>query len=110
MINTELTKTSQRIKFEIWVSGQNVCKKYGAKLTMNTDGSYKDYRINDRWNAWKAAHKNLPDDIVQILLLMLWHHQGGKSEIGQPIRALLGIGQFDDLTPEQIEIAKGIKL
>ena len=51
IIGTELAKTSQRIKFEAWVLGQNICKKYGAKLTMNADGSYRDYRINDRWNA-----------------------------------------------------------
>ena len=51
IIGIELAKTSQRIKFEVWVLGQNICKKYGAKLTMNADGSYKDYRINDRWNS-----------------------------------------------------------
>jgi|GEM_PF-3576851 len=44
-----------RAEFEVWVSRQNVCKKYGAKLHKHRDGSYRDYRINDRWNAWKAA-------------------------------------------------------
>lgn len=40
------------------------------------------------------------------LLWTLWHHQGGSSHIGQPIRKLLGIGQHDRMTDEQIEQAK----
>lgn len=45
----------RRPTFEAWVSGRKVVKKYGAKLTLNADGSYADYRINDRWLAWNAA-------------------------------------------------------
>ena len=40
------------------------------------------------------------------LLWILYHHQGGSSHIGQPIRKLLGIGQHDRLTDEQIAEAK----
>lgn len=40
-----------------------------------------------------------------LLLWALYHHQGGKSEVGQPIRQLLEIGQHDHLTNEQIERA-----
>lgn len=40
------------------------------------------------------------------LLWTLYHHQGGSSPIGQPIRRLLGIGQHDRLTDEQIAQAK----
>lgn len=40
------------------------------------------------------------------LLWVLYHHQGGSSNIGQPIRKLLGIGQFDRLTDEEIANAK----
>lgn len=40
------------------------------------------------------------------LLWTLYHHQGGSSRIGQPIRKLLNIGQFDHMTSEQIESAK----
>ncbi|MEJ7807054.1 MAG: hypothetical protein WKG03_14165, partial [Telluria sp.] len=40
------------------------------------------------------------------LLWSLYHHQGGSSPVGQPIRALLGIGQHDSMTPEQIEEAR----
>lgn len=51
IIGTELAKTSQRIKFETWVSGQNVCKKYGAKLTMNPSGIQSG---KYRWNVDKG--------------------------------------------------------
>jgi hypothetical protein len=40
------------------------------------------------------------------LLWALYHHQGGISPVGQPIRAALGIGQHDRLTDEQIAKAK----
>lgn len=40
------------------------------------------------------------------LLWTLWHHQGGSSHIGQPIRKLLGIGQHERMTDEQIKQAK----
>lgn len=40
------------------------------------------------------------------LLWTLYHHQGGSSHIGQPIRKLLGIGQHDRLTDEQLADAK----
>lgn len=36
------------------------------------------------------------------LLWTLYHHQGSSSHIGQPIRKLLGIGQHDRMTDEQI--------
>lgn len=40
------------------------------------------------------------------LLWTLYHHQGGSSHIGQPIRKLLDIGQHDRLTDEQLAQAK----
>lgn len=43
-----------------------------------------------------------------MLLNVLWHHQGGSSAVGQPIRALLGIGEHDQLTDEQVAEAKWI--
>lgn len=39
------------------------------------------------------------------LLWTLYHHQRGSSHIGQPIRKLLGIGQHDRMTDEQIDEA-----
>jgi len=54
------------------------------------------------------AHGNsqITSGLRHKLIWLLWHHQGGKSDIGQPIRKLLGIGQFESLTDEQVEIAK----
>ena len=43
-----------------------------------------------------------------MLLNVLWHHQGGSSPVGQPLRKLLGIGQHDHLTGEQCAEAKWI--
>lgn len=46
------------------------------------------------------------DRMRSALLAALWHHQGGSSAIGQPIRRLLGIGQHEHLTDEQVKEAK----
>ena len=43
-----------------------------------------------------------------MLLNILWHHQGSSSAVGQPIRALLGIGTHAHLTDEQIAESKWI--
>lgn len=40
------------------------------------------------------------------LLWTLYHHQGGSSQIGQPIRRLLGLGPHERLTDEQVQQAK----
>lgn len=60
---------AMREEFEAWVSGRKVCTRYGAKLNTNPDGMYSDYRINDRWLAWKASRAalrvELPDDGIE---------------------------------------------
>lgn len=40
------------------------------------------------------------------LLWVLWHHQGGSSDIGQPIRFALGMGQHERLNEHQVREAK----
>jgi len=45
-------------------------------------------------------------ELESLLLWSLYHHQGGKSPVGQPIRRALGVGQFDNITDEQIARAK----
>lgn len=45
------------------------------------------------------------DEVQQMHGLLLWalyHHQGGSSPVGQPIRRALGIGQHEHMTAEQI--------
>ncbi|HHM8637417.1 TPA: hypothetical protein ACRNRG_002213 [Pseudomonas aeruginosa] len=54
---------AMREEFEAWVSGRKVCTRYGAKLNTNPDGMYSDYRINDRWLAWKASRAALRVDL-----------------------------------------------
>ena len=54
-----------REAFEKWVSGRSVVKKYGAKLTANSDGSYRDYRINDRWLAYQAGYKDATETMKE---------------------------------------------
>lgn len=51
-------------------------------------------------------HHPIRQQMENALLWTLYHHQGGSSHIGQPIRKLLGIGQHDRLTDEQIVAAK----
>lgn len=52
---------------------------------------------------------NLPEETYQVLCYCLWHHQGGKSPVGQPIRKMLGLGQFDQMTPKQVSLAKKLR-
>lgn len=58
----------ERIRFESWVGGTRVWKKYkgthkACHLRKSVDGQYLDYRINDRWIAWNAALKYvMPED------------------------------------------------
>lgn len=51
-------------------------------------------------------HHPIRQQMQNALLWTLYHHQGGSSHIGQPIRALLGIGQYDRLSDEQLAAAK----
>ncbi|RTW54542.1 hypothetical protein [Pseudomonas aeruginosa] len=57
---------AMREEFEAWVSGRKVCTRYGAKLNTNPDGMYSDYRINDRWLAWKASRAALRVELPEV--------------------------------------------
>jgi hypothetical protein len=50
--------------------------------------------------------QNQNETMRGLLLWILYHHQGGKSAIGQPIRKVLGIGEHAALTPREIKEAK----
>lgn len=52
----------------------------------------------------------LHSDVKAALCLALYHHQGGSSTVGQPIRKILGMGQHDEMTHEQYWLAKKVKL
>lgn len=51
---------------------------------------------------------HLHTDVHDALCFVLWHHQGGSSKIGQPIRAMLGLGQHDHMTGDQYFAAKRV--
>ncbi len=46
--------------------------------------------------------RNQRDELRDLLLWVLFHHQGATSPVGQPIRRALGIGKYDQLTVDQI--------
>jgi hypothetical protein len=48
-----------REEFEAWVVSRKVVTRHGAGLNQNSDGTYSDYRINDRWLAWQASRAAL---------------------------------------------------
>lgn len=54
----------------------------------------------------EAQQPDFTDTSRAALLWVLWHHQGGSSPVGQPIRFALGMGQHDRLTDSQIAEAK----
>jgi hypothetical protein len=56
---------------------------------------------SDRHSSLECAAK-----MRGLLLWALYHHQGGSSTIGLPIRAALGIGEYSRMTPGQIEEAQ----
>jgi len=40
------------------------------------------------------------------LLWILWHHQGGSSQLGQSIRLAIGMGQHEEMNEQQLATAK----
>ena len=62
-----------REEFEAWVVGRKVVTRHGAGLNQNSDGTYSDYRINDRWLAWQASRATL---VIELPKVIYW----GSSE------------------------------
>ncbi len=100
-----------REAFERWMSEDGkwpdaVAHRYGHYVLAQTESA---------WKAWQAAISEQPreemspeftDSARDALLWVLWHHQGGSSPIGQPIRFALGMGAHDRLSEPQINRAK----
>ena len=53
-----------------------------------------------------AADHEFEDISRAALLWVLWHHQGGSSPVGQPIRFALGMGQHERLSDAQLSEAR----
>ena len=47
-------------------------------------------------------------DVHDALCFALWHHQGGSSTIGQPIRKMLDLGPHDHMDEDEIKGAKRV--
>jgi hypothetical protein len=52
------------------------------------------------------ASPEFTDTARAALLWVLWHHQGGSSPVGQPLRFALGMGQHGALNDHQVAEAK----
>lgn len=61
----------------------------------------------DTWMAAETA-VTVRSDVQCAMLYVLYRHQGASSRIGQPIRKILGMGQFDRMTTEQVEMAQSV--
>ena len=91
-------------------------KKYGVTTERN-DLTFSDWlqhlleELLDAANYVQAAMNNAAPDSPAgymhkgLLLWILYHHQGGKCPVGQPIRRVLGIEQHAALTTEQVLLA-----
>jgi hypothetical protein len=107
--------TTRRERFEAWIQykapGISILRRdmRGSERL----GQYVDTGVELAWCAWNESQPEFSqtgqDDVDSVrtdLLWVLWHHQGGSSPIGQPIRIGLGIGQFERLSSEQVEQVK----
>lgn len=63
---------------------------------------------------WRAeltkAREEGRKEAMPLLLLALYHHQGANSIVGQPIRRLIGMGQYERMTDEQIAAGESAML
>ena len=90
----------------------------GYTLGRGPNGGYQYRDASIAWRAWQAARSakhmapqpelspDFTDTARAALLWVLWHHQGGSSPVGQPIRFALGMGQHDRLNEHQLAEAK----
>ena len=115
MTDTTSAAPSERKSFETHA------KERGYRLNRSTGGGYLYVQAAIAWRAWQAARTQpTPPAVVEpdelspdftdtaraALLWVLWHHQGGSSPVGQPIRFALGMGQHDRLNEHQLAEAK----
>lgn len=63
-------------------------------------------RMVEAAQAKRGAVPEFSDSARAALLWVLWHHQGGSSPVGQPIRFALGMGQHEHLNDWQVAEAK----
>lgn len=98
-------------------------KEKAAVLTLKlrADSGYEadaEYRISaEQWGevlgiceGTRQAPAEMSPDFTDTaraaLLWVLWHHQGGSSPVGQPIRLVLGMDAHERLSETQVQEAK----
>lgn len=62
--------------------------------------------LRDGALAAEADGAPFTDTARAALLWVLWHHQGGSSPVGQPLRFALGMGAHDRLTDVEVACAR----
>lgn len=82
----------------------------------NAEGKYRhefmsDFRIGVQAELYARPipaemSPEFTDTARSALLWVLWHHQGGSSPVGQPIRYALGMGEHERLSERQVQEAK----
>ena len=78
---------------------------WNACAGISTENLEDNVPVKELANRYNEAIRQR-DELLSALLWVLWNHQGGSSDTGQPIRKLLGIGQHERLTNEQLLLAK----
>jgi hypothetical protein len=80
----------------------------GARGVESNSGFRAIYNLGRQHSAQpRQEEQPLPAPAaVAPLLWVLWHHLGASSQVGQPIRRYLGMGQHDRMTSEEVEAAQ----
>ena len=121
MADTTSAAQSERELFEAHMRTLNPCVRLARQREV-LGGYYRTLTVQRAWELWQAARRTQPgapaaveppelspdftDSARAALLWVLWHHQGGSSPVGQPIRFALGMGQHDRMNDHQLAEAK----
>jgi hypothetical protein len=82
-----------------------------AMPTITTQRPATMQEMQDEIDRLRAGYAALYDREALLCALLVWalyHHQGGSSEVGQPIRKALGLGPHDRIGEEMLVGAKRV--
>lgn len=122
MTDTTSAAPSEQDLFERVFPMPEGCMRCGDTYAPTEYSAWAASAFIERYKGWQAARRAQPtppavveppelspdftDTARAALLWVLWHHQGGSSPVGQPIRFALGMGQYDSLNEHQLYEAK----
>ena len=111
-MNTETTAgagpADHRVKPTAWIRKRSD-GGYEGPIADSDPRMDKVRRMSGAWTPLYEHDEMSPDftDFARAALLwVLWHHQGGSSPIGQPLRFALGMGADERLSESQVREAK----